>query len=382
MADPWDGLALCQVVSVDDGRAPEWIPLIPAGAQITALDGRKFGNPKPELIVKAFNDDPRDVPVDFEHSTEIKAPVGEPAPAAGWIVAMEVRKGAVWGKVEWTESGKAALESREYRYISPAFAFNNAKKMILEVVSAALVNRPAFNMPAVARSQKQKGNARQENSMDKKLLKLLGLKDDATQEEIDTALASYMEKSGELAEKLKVAQAKLDEDPAADLAAAKKEVDELKAKVKTTETELANAREANPSLDKFVPRAEFDAAKARAKAAEEKIATADKTAHEKAVEGEIDAALKAGKIVPASKDFYVKTCSTEEGLAQFREFVKTAPKIGEPSDLDDTPVPQGDGVKPTDAETAIARQCGISPEAYAAAKKDDEEYFEKQAKAD
>ena len=79
--DRRDVLVLCQVVAVSG--APEWIQLVPAGDKIEALDGRTFGNSEPQSIVDAFNDDPRDVAVDWEHASEIKAPNGDQAPAAG-----------------------------------------------------------------------------------------------------------------------------------------------------------------------------------------------------------------------------------------------------------------------------------------------------------
>jgi len=349
------GLALCQVVDGKSGPVPEWIQLVPAGADVEALDGRRFANKSPQQIVDAFAKDPRDVPIDWEHASELRAPKGKDAPAAGWIVAMEVRNGAVWGKVDWTTRGRVSLESKEYRYISPAFMFDKKTKNILRIVSVGLVNRPALDMPAVAsalqdHTQNKQGNAQLEERMDPKLVELLGLAADATMEQVITAVAA------------------LKTSPNDKLVAVTAELETARQKLNKTEEELANARNANPELDKFVPRADYDAALARAKAAEDKNAAAAKASHDAAVTMEIDAALKAGKITPASKDFYVGTCATGEGLEKFREFVKSAPAIGDPSNLDNTPPPDPGTAKATAAELEVAARCGITEEQFLAAK--------------
>ena len=149
LTDRTGRLALCGEIRLVDGEPPEWIQLVPAGDNIEALDGRKFANKTPDAIVKAFNDDPRDLPIDWNHATELKAPKGEEAPAACWVSEMENRGGEIWGKASWTPRGAASLKSREYRYLSPAFLMNKARN-IIQVISAALVTRPAFDMPALA----------------------------------------------------------------------------------------------------------------------------------------------------------------------------------------------------------------------------------------
>ena len=46
------------------------------------------------------------------------------------------------------------------------------------------------------------------------------------------------------------------------------------------------------------------------------------------VDAEIDAALRAGKITPASVDYHRAACADAEGLERFRAFVRGAPAIG------------------------------------------------------
>jgi len=79
-----------------DGTVPEWIQLLPAGQEVNGRDGRKWLNDRPDMILAAFAAEGKDVPVDWEHASEIKAPQGEPAPAAGWMKKMELRNGEIW----------------------------------------------------------------------------------------------------------------------------------------------------------------------------------------------------------------------------------------------------------------------------------------------
>ncbi len=90
--------AVCRELDSVAGAPPEWLPLVPAG-EFIGRDGRQWLNDNPDAIVEAHNRAAVDLPVDWEHATEHKAPIGEEAPAAGWISTLEIRDGAVWGQV-------------------------------------------------------------------------------------------------------------------------------------------------------------------------------------------------------------------------------------------------------------------------------------------
>ena len=342
-----DYLALCKIIMAD-GKPPAWIMLVPAGDKIEALDGREFSNSDPQGIVDAFNADPRDLPIDWNHAEEKKAPLGEEAPAAGWVDKMELRAGAVWGQSNWTPRGAASLISKESRYISPAFSFDKKTKIIQKLFSAGLVNSPAFDMPALANNQPP------ESTMTPEQLAALGLTAKATPEEITAAIL------------------KLKAGPEAELTAVKKELETARSKISDIEVQLANARNANPTLDKFVPRADHDVAVARVKTLEAEKCTAEKTTHDSTVEGEVEAAMKAGKVTPATKAYYVKTCETKDGLEMFRTFIKDAPVIGDPSKLGGKTTPGADDVATLSAaEKSAALACGLSEESVLATKKAD-----------
>lgn len=149
---------------------PEWIQLIPAGPAIVGRDGRRWTLPDPETIIAAFQANNADLPVDFEHSTQHKAPKGDFAPAVGWIKDMEVRNAALWAKVEWTQDGQAAVASKGYRYVSPVFTFEKETGVILQMISAGLTNNPNLEMAAL-----NAAGTDEEIEMDKAILEALGL---------------------------------------------------------------------------------------------------------------------------------------------------------------------------------------------------------------
>ncbi|MCW9034568.1 MAG: phage protease [Rhodospirillales bacterium] len=119
-----------------------WVHLMPLG-HIKANDGRKWVNNNPEAVVKASAAE-IDLVIDYEHQTDYSAKNGQPAPAAGWIKAMEVRKDGIWGQVEWTDKARTQLENKEYRYLSPTF-IHNRNGEVLRIGRAALTNSPAIH---------------------------------------------------------------------------------------------------------------------------------------------------------------------------------------------------------------------------------------------
>lgn len=81
------------------------------------------------------------LPIDFDHRS-----FGKPADtrAAGWISAMSVEGDRVMASVEWTAEGRAALESRAYRFLSPVFKTDRVTDEVLLIEGAGLVNYPAL----------------------------------------------------------------------------------------------------------------------------------------------------------------------------------------------------------------------------------------------
>ena len=307
-----------EIAAVDGGNLPEWIELLPAGQVITGRDGRTWINDRPEMILAAFAAEGKDLPIDWEHSTQLKAPNGDRSPAAGWIKGMEIRDGAIWGRVEWTNDGAASIASKEYRYISPVFHFEIETNRIFRIVSCGLTNTPNLYLNALNRAQHQK-----ELNMElSQLLASLGL----------PATATFLEALNRIAQ------------------------------MKTEHATVLNQAQ-NPPLDRFVPRADYDTALNRATKAEGELGSIKATTLETAINTEIDAALAAGKITPATKDYHVAQCQQEGGLDRFKAFVQAAPVIAGDSGLDHKK-PAGEKTALNAEEKAACLALGISEDAY------------------
>ncbi len=350
---PFSNVALCQTASVSvraavlckivvtSDQAPDWVMLFPASdkdGEIKARDGRKFKLTSVDKFVADFNAEAHDVPFDLEHASELLAPEGKPAPAVGWITQLENRNGAVWGAVDWTTEGASIVQTKKYRYASPAFKLGKAGE-VLGLVSAGLTNRPALVMPALASTQINGA------TMTPELLKLLGLDATATPEQI-----------AEATKKLADAQVKAVADVAAASAAHAAELTRVRA-------------ESTPTLANFVPRADYDAALTRVAAIEKKIEDEKLAAHTVAVASAIDEAMKLGKITPATKDYYVSNCSTPASLEAFRAFVKGAPTIAPDSVVSGQPPVAAESTTATASDISIAERCGVTKEQFLAAQK-------------
>lgn len=185
-------IALCSAMPVGEaaGGAPEWIHLLPAG-EIRTADGRGPYTVKSLHAIAGSLRDGDKLPVDECHSTDRAAPLGQPAPARGWIVELQAREDGLWGRVEWTGAGKALMADRAYRGISPVIA-HSAKNEVLAVLRASLINTP--NLRGLVALHGEDG-ASEETGMDwkAKLIELLGLDGDADDDAIAAALSARME---------------------------------------------------------------------------------------------------------------------------------------------------------------------------------------------
>jgi len=141
-----------EIPSDSSGKAPSDIELIPREGTITGRDGRSWLHDQPGEIIKAFNQAGVCLPIDLEHSTQNKAPNGDPAPAVGWIKRLTMNPyGAIWAAVEWTVQGRQLIEAKAYRYISPVFIYERTTNRIAKLCSAGLTNKPNLFIPALNR---------------------------------------------------------------------------------------------------------------------------------------------------------------------------------------------------------------------------------------
>lgn len=308
-----------------DGSAPEWVQLTPTGPELNARDGRHWRLSDPDAVVRAFEENRADLPIDVDHATHVRGEQGLDAPSYGWIKEVQNRAGALWGRVEWTQQGAEWVRGKAYRYISPSFGYHPKSREMTSLASAALTNKPALVMPALARDEGTPFPEK-ETPMLEELLSELGLAKDVTKADALAAIASL-------------------------------------------KTDLAHARSAPPDAERYVPRGQYDAA------AEELalLRAADKERTELALANAVTAGIEAGKIAPALREDYASIAS-DIGLERFERLVDGLPVLAMAKEM---PKP---AAKPTpttlglDAEElAMARALGQSAEAFLAAKKHAEE---------
>ncbi len=307
------GIAL----NVQNGNAPDWVQLIPSGPQIIGRDGRRWTLPDPAAVVAAFNSESKKPQIDIEHSSQLLGSKGHPAPAVGWVEEVELRDGAIWGRVDWNDEGRNAVATRAYRYLSPVFKFDPRTGQVLRLISAGLTNTPNLDMAAL-------NSAEQENAemLDNAVLEALGLNSSATAADAVVAINKLRE---------------------------------------ARDTALNQAQ--TPDPEKWVPKADHELALNRITSFEE----GEKARADEAINTAVDAAIEAGKIAPASRDYHVAACRAEGGLDRFTAAMGVTPAIGKGSDLDKKK-PGKDAKALTAEEVAVCHQFGMTEEEFIAAK--------------
>ncbi len=274
-----------------DGTLPEWVPLIPVG-DVVGRDGRHWTNNNPDQVIAATLSTNRDQPLDYEHATELKAPNGDEAPAAGWFKDYRVRNGHIEGQLELNPRGAASVAGKEYRYLSPVFRHNTANE-IYDIRSVALTNRGNLLLPALNR----------ETQPEKATMELA---------EFLAALATALNIEGTTT-------------PEQVLAAVNNQSKDL---------QTARNSEQQPDLTLYVPTATHEAALARAMNAEQQLATIATAEKTKKISSALDGAIAAGKIAPADREFYETSCNAEGGLDRFVAFIKSTPGVTTETGLD------------------------------------------------
>ena len=124
--------------------------ILPAG-QFKAVDGRPAGGSwtlspqQAAIMVAEAASKPIPYMIDYEHQSMQSDKNGQPVPAAGWFKQLEWRSDGLYTTdATWTDKAKAMLDSGEYRFISPVFAFDPQTLVVQRLVSVALTNQPAL----------------------------------------------------------------------------------------------------------------------------------------------------------------------------------------------------------------------------------------------
>lgn len=298
------------------------IQVFPAG-QFRASDGRpqdvdtwRMDGDIAQALIERFNARQRRLVIDYEHQTLAAKANGQPAPASGWMKALEWREGkGVFALVDWTQRAKDHIDAEEYLYISPVFTYDEQGRP-QEILHAALTNDPALdNMDAVRlaaasayASDIAHGGARlspaqspKEIPMDEvleALLSLLGLPDDATQDQVLAKLNEFADQAKQNADQV---------------AALSNEVNK-----KDQEVAALKSNTGTPDPAKYVPVAALSDLQGQ-------IAALSRENRSREVSELVTAALSSGQLAPALQGW-----ATDLGMKdpqQLKTYLASAPAI-------------------------------------------------------
>lgn len=274
---------------------------------------------------------------DYEHQTFLSEENGKPAPASGWATNFAWRdgKGLFATDVKWTKNASQMIEGDEYRYISPAIAFETETGEVTGVVNASLTNIPNLEelapvAQAIARLSAefpplQPTEQSNMNPVLKALLVALGLPESATETEATTAVAT--------------------------LRARADRVDGLN-------IEVATLKAATPDAAKYVPIEKFTELGTE-------LATLKSTMATQEVDKAIEQAKAEGRVVADAVEQVWRAVGKTD-IAQLRALISATPAnpaLAGQQQTKGKKTPEADGEASAE-EIAICKNMGISVEDY------------------
>lgn len=337
-----------------DDAAPEWIHLLPAGVAgvIDTSDARGpyHVSDIAKIIAASFEADTR-LPIDENHATDIAAPLGQPAPARGWITEMQAREDGIWGRVEWTAQGSRLVRSRAYRGISPVILHDKSgPKEVRAILRASLVNKPNLRGMASLHQQQDK-----EMTLMDKLRELLGVAATASDDEVVAAMRAKIDGTAEVpALQSAIGEIGVALGLAADAAPADI-VTAAQAATKSDDTVVAALQASNAALQSSVT--ELSATVTALQSGQSEAAS--ETFFQNAL-----AERRAG-VNEASKDKWISLHQADPQNAV--AIVAALPKLGPSNTTIEPPAPKDGEVSLNADQRAVAAQLGQSEEDFAKA---------------
>lgn len=392
-------------------RVPQWVMIARTGAWL--------GHPtRPEIItpdhlhsaLDYFNQHyaahRADLVIDYHHASVTAPALGGRAPAAGWITAMELRAGGaeLWGRALWTAEAANAIAQRQYRCLSPVLRFNSPNRVSGEPVpmtvhSVALTNTPflteleSLNTNPVSVTGGNKATAAAGPGPGPDAQATHSSAEGGESMSVLDSLATALEKEPEqVASELGLDPAvrrtappgARDKEVAEAMMANAARLKELEAKlaepVPPVSAEVANALGVTADAGETKVKAaviRLKAPTASLSAVRRKLSLPDDAPDQEILNAIgalqeagrrfeadelVDAAIAAGKIPPAHRDFYLREALNDLSAAQ--DVITTLPVLIEPQPRVSGVAGRAPGRQLDVAEEAVCRQLGLSAEAF------------------
>jgi phage I-like protein len=189
----------------DDG----WYHIVPLGEFRVRHEGKTIlqviDDRAIAAMAKRFLEAGEKLLIDFDHFSYDPDKSSE---AAGWIVEVEARSNGLFARVEWTDEGEPAITNKRYRFVSPVWmpadceVLANNRLRPLRLDSVGLTNQPNLKgmQPLSNRSAgdplKNSPEPKETHSM-KKVLSLLSLSPEASEDSAVDALQAVMNRAAE-----------------------------------------------------------------------------------------------------------------------------------------------------------------------------------------
>lgn len=320
--------------------APCEIKIVPLGKVNTTKGDFIVDNVSVNEIISTFHSRKIDIVIDYEHQTLLNVQ----APAAGWIKNLNKGEDAIVASVEWTEKAREYLKNKEYRYLSPVVLVRKSDNRAIELQSVALTNTPAINgMFAVC---KDNSDIEEEMEMNlKELAKLLGLQEDATEDDVKAAIEKIRGNGTQSQDGVEGGATKADDEQNGE----------------NSEEVVANSTILGLlGMDKGASTADV-AAKIMSLSSksnvEEELLELKAYMAKKESDELVKQALKDGKITPAQEEWARSyALSDKKG---FEKFVEKAPKVVPTGKMSLSDAPASETVE---YDKAILKNCGVSDE--------------------
>ncbi len=291
-----------------------------------------------------------DIPIDYEHQILLAEKNGQPAPAAGWVD----RTSLVWisdggepglyGAVRWTARAAQWIDDESYRYLSPVFPYAREGGAVLDLYHVALTNTPAIDTDHVVAAATARfappdvtpaGGRTPENT---------------------TTEVPEMELLNKLLAALGLPETTSEADALAGVAA-------LKAKADAGETELAALKastEAGPDLSKYVPIETAEALKGEVAALRAQIGGGE-------VDQLVETAMADGRLLESQRAWAEEL--GRSNIAALRKYVDSSQPIAALRGPQSRTM-RIDPTQPqtTDADLAVCKALGLTPEEFAKGK--------------
>lgn len=317
----------------------------PADGRDEGVGGWYVDDSNGYALAESINQLGIDLMIDYEHQTLYLEKNGQGNPAAGWIKQVEYRPNeGLFATVAWTDKAASQIKAGEYRYISPLF-IPDSDGRVVQVLNAALTNRPALHNLAEAFALSHTFNQQKQGQP---MLKLL-------QQLFDAPNAS----EAEMVEKLTALSAAKGDSKVA-LSAV---YDELK--TQTAQAVALSAQVANPDPTKFVALSQMQAVQTelntlKAQQAKEKADTL------------IAQALSDGRLLPAQKEWAENLAQTN--LVALSDYLATVtPNAALSGGMQAKEAPTDNVVALSAEELAAAKMLGMSEAEFITAHKTEKE---------